>query len=271
MKSFNQYLLEQQMDLYHRTFKNVDKKIISASQSGGTGRRALNVFGNVRDVRRYHGKRSNDTVAKSGPILKTRGSSRNLIPDMEWSSDAYNPIFADIANKISKDPSYRPPSLSSGYSRSVSTIPGSRVVVDPGTGKKSIGPGWKPVWTDKEGTTSDQPIKGGKVFIKNLSGRKTITRTDTGKSANVDPGSNPEQWAGSSTINGGYGERRQLDSLARKGTLNTIMNRFLSTRLPKTSFKGFQTRTPFHGSFTSMTHADVVRQDLSSRRRSTKK
>ena len=271
MITFKQYILEQQVDLFHRTFQGVDQKIIDASRAGGTGRKALSVFTNVWDVRRYHGNRANDTTRKSGPILTAKGSSRNLIPDMEWHPDAYNPIFTNIAKQIQKDPTFRPPSLSIGHSKSGTTIPGSRVVVDPATGKKSIGPGWKPVWTDKKGNTSDQPFEGGRVSIQNLSGRKTLTMTGTGKSINVNAGDQPEKWAGSATFDSAFGERRQLDSLARKGTLNTIMNRFLATRLPKTRFKGFQTRTPYQGPFTSMTHADAVKMDLASRARARKK
>lgn len=266
MKSFKQYLQEEQVTLFHRTYPEPAEQIKQASKSGGKGRRPLSVFANVTDARKYHGARTNDTVVKSGPILTTNASTRNLIPDLEFHPHAFNPVFKDVAKKLRDNPNYRPPSLTSGGSVAHTTVPGSRVVVDPSTGKKSIGPGWRPVWTGKEGNVSYDPIEGGKLGIENLSGRKTITMAKTGKSSPVNPGEKPTDWGGSASMSGIFADRRNLDVLTGRGGLNRVMNAFRKQPTKHGNWTAFQTRTPSSvGDFTTLSHGDLVRRDLAAR------
>lgn len=272
MKSFKQYLQEEQVTLFHRTYPEAAEQIKQAARPGGKGRRPLSVFTNVTHARRYHGERSNDTVQKGGPILSTTGSTRNLIPDIEFHPGAFNPIFAKIAKKLKSDPNYRPPSLTSGHSIANTTVPGSRVVKDPTTGKKSIGPGWKPVWSDEQGNVSDEPIEGGKLGIQNLSGRKTITMTKTGQSSSVRPGEKPTNWGGSASVSSVFADRRNLDVLTGRGGLNSVMNKFMKDRRNSRGWTAFQTRTSSPvGKFETLSHGDLVRMDLAARAAKRKK
>lgn len=282
MKSFKQYLQEEQVTLFHRTYPEAAEQIKQAARPGGKGRRPLSVFTNVTHARRYHGERSNGMVQKGGTILstpRTRGagtprtkgagtpaSTKHLIPDIEFHPDAYNPIFAKIANELRGNPNSRPPSLTSGLFKAHTTIPGSRVVVDPSTGKKSIGPGWKPVWSDEQGNISDEPIEGWKLGIQNLSGRKTITMAKTGQSSSVSPGEKPTNWGGSASISSVFADRRNLDVLTGRGGLNSVMNKFMKDRRNSRGWTAFQTRTPSSvGNFETLSHGDLVRMDLAAR------
>jgi hypothetical protein len=137
MKSFIEFLMEEVVDVYHRT----DPTSALNIQKNGVRASGLSVYLDPKQAADYEGAKSNDFVPKGSPTITGKVSTSQMIPDMEMHPGAFNKVYANISKMD------RPPSLSR-TSQTASgnfqyNIPGIRR--NPETGK--VEPGYSIVYS----------------------------------------------------------------------------------------------------------------------------
>lgn len=254
MISFKQFLAEAIVQYHHKTFPEVAKRLESGEKIAPGG---LSVFTDPEMASRYTPETSLGTIPDNAETVSGRISHRRLLPDMEWSPEAYKKMFIRIAQGIRDDPNYRVPSLTqvsanpSGVHSFVT--PGLTTEIDPATGKKRLTRNWEPefkVVGDK--LQIPRPLKISDFPVEFQDGGKPVEKVDiddprvkpvvTAKST-IDPSGRSnrkwaKEWGGHGTsgevtykdpFSGemrqgifGFKELRDLDVLSTKGEINQM-------------------------------------------------
>jgi len=249
MKSFIEFLMEEMVDVYHRT----DPTSALNIQKNGVRASGLSVFLDPIQAADYEGPKSNDFVARGAPTITGRVSTRQLQPDMEWNTGAYNDMFGEVARQQRENPDYRTPSLrrnsqlprgfaddSPGdwlnkYRNIQFNIPGRRYIRE--TGKTEHG--WSPRWSNDGGKTYFQAHE---IDLNDPSFKPyihTLSQTRVGpQGTEVLRVPQPIAWGGS-TNQGLFGNKEQsdIDVLTTKGDRTKIINNFIKSPVERKAFR----------------------------------
>lgn len=224
MKSFLQFLREEVVPFYHKTFPETAQRLQSGQKIYPSG---LSVFLDPDMATNYTAQTSAGHIPSNAATVTGTVSTRRLVPDLEWHPEAYN----ELLSKVNPD---RPPTLhinrtTPGGEPYRYTIPGVRTETDPQTGKKKPAGNWK-VGRDASG----KPVLEIGTSIMEVGGKKTIN-----------PNTGTRTFGGSATSGGkfGYQETPWLDIFGRKQDVSKVTTDFIETGTPnEAGSKAFRTR-----------------------------